>query len=464
MGCPAGDVSVRKGDELAFTLTAPQLVMSIARIASLILAFISFGVHAADELPRVCRSPAGDLYGYGNRVCLISIPYRFSSALKFTKDGIAVVATRNEGHRGNMGVIDVHGNEVVPTVYDRIEIGPDGQILATRVQYNDDCGVGHLRTTMGLFDARGRVLVPMNFESLRYLHHGFAVAQSLPSVGQECSTAMQVEFVLPGGQNAFPSKFEAAGDFALNGLAAVKVGGKWGFIDTLGAMVIEARFDDVDARIHGGPPDLRQWGFGDEGLARVKTLEGYHLIDAQGRQVGPGGFVQIGQFGPEGLATVDLDTFWGQRLGLIDTRGRLVVEPTYERLDAFVNGYANVSKGGNWGFIDVHGDLVVPLRFRIDSSGFNVHGIASVLLHPDHTHDSKYYETLGYGYIDTHGKVVLEPSDYDWVDGFDMGGDGSLALVSKKGRVGSSIPMARWCSAGSRRPRRSEATGSRPSR
>jgi hypothetical protein len=65
-----------------------------------------------------------------------------------------------------------------------------------------------------------------------------------------------------------------AESFAANGLAAVEVDGKRGYIDVNGREVIPPRFDFTV-------------GFGDNGLAPVKTDEKWGYIDASGREVIP---------------------------------------------------------------------------------------------------------------------------------------------------------------------------------
>lgn len=67
-------------------------------------------------------------------------------------------------------------------------------------------------------------------------------------------------------------RFDWVGDFARNGLAAVKVSGKWGYIDKTGSFVINAQFD-------GTTP------FFDDGYALVEVGESYGIIDKTGNYV-----------------------------------------------------------------------------------------------------------------------------------------------------------------------------------
>jgi hypothetical protein len=60
-------------------------------------------------------------------------------------------------------------------------------------------------------------------------------------------------------------RFDDAKDFAANGLARVKVNGKWGYIDEKGEAVILPRFDEAE-------------GFAANGLAVVRVNDKYGYI------------------------------------------------------------------------------------------------------------------------------------------------------------------------------------------
>jgi hypothetical protein len=53
----------------------------------------------------------------------------------------------------------------------------------------------------------------------------------------------------------------------------------------------------------------------------------------------------------------------GARVGFIDTDGRVVIEPQFERAQGFSEGRAAVRIDGKWGYTDVAGKLVVPARY-----------------------------------------------------------------------------------------------------
>lgn len=97
------------------------------------------------------------------------------------------------------------------------------------------------------------------------------------------------------GKIVIQPKFEDASEFS-EGLAYVRVNGKYGFIDTAGNMVIEPQFDDA-------------FSFS-EGLASVRvkkqkeSLWGY--IDKSGKMVVKPQFVGIDDF-HDGLARVEIE-------------------------------------------------------------------------------------------------------------------------------------------------------------
>jgi len=106
------------------------------------------------------------------------------------------------------------------------------------------------------------------------------------------------------------------------GLAAVQLGERWGFIDRRGRLVIPAEFEDGWATspggVRGGPPI----GSFREGLAAVYKDGSWRFIDAKGVAI-PGRFVKaaMGNYGfRDGIASV----CGKKRCGYIDRTGRAI--------------------------------------------------------------------------------------------------------------------------------------------
>ena len=173
-------------------------------------------------------------------------------------------------------------------------------------------------------------------------------------------------------------------------------------------------------------------------VVRPQASDGWQLIDATGRVLGQGGWVRMGEFGSAGLATASTGVRAGEgKMGLIDQHGNVVLQPTYESIGKFANGDAPVLQGSHWGYIDARGDLVIPPRFLgFSDDGFSKHGIAKILLHTGRDPGDPKIHSMGFGYIDTHGNVVIDKDDDDRVDAFQDTMDEALARVVKADKTG----------------------------
>ena len=188
------------------------------------------------------------------------------------------------------------------------------------------------------------------------------------------------------GSIVIPAKYDDVWYFS-EGLAKVKINGKWGFIDKSGTLVIPARYD----------------GAGDfsEGLAWVKINGKNGFIDKSGTLVIPARYDGACYFS-EGLAGVKVNG----KLGFIDKSGTLVIPARYDDAWDFSEGLAMVNINGKWGFIDKSGTLVIPTRY---DDALNFHeGLAGVKINGK------------YGFIDKSGTLVI-PARYDGVYGFKNG-------------------------------------------
>lgn len=227
-----------------------------------------------------------------------------------------------------------------------------------------------------------------------------------------------------GKENDFV--FSNAGAFC-NGLARVKFGEKWGFVNNLGNIVVN--FDYEDAR------DFK------DGFARVKKNGRWGFIDISGKIVIPFKYENACPFN-EGLAGVQQNGKWG----FVDTTGRIAVEIKYEPKSLFEaledhhfkNGYAAVwvsSDRGNYGvLIDKNGNVKTPTLKYARVSDY-CDGLARVMV--VYTKDGKREPKLGY--INIYGEEIIKPqySDADdFVNGYAIvAKDGKYGIINKSGNV-----------------------------
>ena len=121
------------------------------------------------------------------------------------------------------------------------------------------------------------------------------------------------------------------------GLAGVKLNGKWGFIDKTGKEVIPFKYDFACA-FSGG-------------LAKVRLNGKWGFIDETGREICPCKYAAADIFS-EGLAQVELNG----KVGYIDTTGEEVIPLIYDYASEFSAGLASAELHGNWGYIDKQGN------------------------------------------------------------------------------------------------------------
>lgn len=151
-------------------------------------------------------------------------------------------------------------------------------------------------------------------------------------------------FINEKGEMVIPAKFEKTGNFSDN-LAAASNGDHWGFIDTKGAWAIEPKFDHVKPF--------------DSGVALVELEGEWMYIDRSGKKLDIAQGDKLYGFN-DGVAFVRV----GESVGLMNTKGKLIVEPKYKKITNFHNGYARfLTSDDKWGIIDNQGNVVVEAKY-----------------------------------------------------------------------------------------------------
>ena len=213
------------------------------------------------------------------------------------------------------------------------------------------------------------------------------------NVGSLCEGLVAVKlndkwgFVDKVGEEVISLKYDYA-EFFIEGLAKVKLNGKCGFVDKTGEEVIPLKYDYVDS--------FR------EGLAIVKLNGKYGYIDKKGKEVIPLMYDSAGYFS-EGLAEVELKGKWGY----IDKTGKEVIDLKYDGALSFHEGLTWVILNGKYGFIDKTGKEVIPLKYD-DIPPYFSEGLATVKLNGK------------WGFLDKTGNEVI-PLKYDDASPFSKG-------------------------------------------
>jgi hypothetical protein len=167
-------------------------------------------------------------------------------------------------------------------------------------------------------------------------------------------------------------------------------GGKYGFINRRGAVVLEPQYDYAADFI--------------DGLAKVQSDGRWGFIDVTGKlrfTLPPE--TQDALDASEGMAWFLSSK--EERWGLCDDKGRVILEPTYDEIEPFSQGLAAVNvgakwrfpgiqEGGKWGYVNKKGELVIPLQYMyVDAFS---EGLAKV------------FGSKGVKFIDPSGKLLVD--------------------------------------------------------
>ena len=215
-------------------------------------------------------------------------------------------------------------------------------------------------------------------------------------------------FIDPTGKLVIKPQFDDADQFS-EGLASVRQGTRWFYINLRGQKVIVGTFSGSKWAVGGGEFS--------EGLASAPSGENcaWGYIDRKGRQVIAPQFYSAGRFS-DGLAAASLRTE-NAKDGFIDRAGRFVIDPRFDKADDFSEGLAAVAINKKWGFIDKLGRYIIGSGF--DYAYKFSEGWAAILVKDK------------WGFIDHHGSFMIKPQ-FQGAEDFSEG----LAPVEVDGKWG----------------------------
>ena len=232
-----------------------------------------------DGLARITRDGKT---GYVNKEGKEVIPCKYDGATMFC-EGMASVCeihflpeeewTEECSDYSTEGFIDKTGREVTPCKYDEAYSFHEGLAL---VKLDGKCGY---------IDKTGCEVIPLQYDFAREFHDGLALLEDqyfIDKSGQKVfslaehgivatwdfSEGLAAAIFEPGGKRGYidktgkmviPSKYDEAHDFH-DGLAMVKEGRTWGFIDKTGQMVIEYKTEQEQE------PEPAKFNYPDQGL------------------------------------------------------------------------------------------------------------------------------------------------------------------------------------------------------
>ncbi len=302
-----------------------------------------------------------DKFGYINVKGEMVVEPQFIRATEFVDDYAVAELPHNKASESALAVccVDKQGN-ITPIrdllVHSQIteglfEVGKDGE-------------------TKGFSDVRGNILVPRAYVRVSGFYQDRAVAMKLKT-GAERGTSNAYDLIL---------------------------------IDNRGRELRNI-----------GLSFLRDHNWSD-GLLRVADGEDTCYLDRDGEIVARAPELYSGEFS-DGLASfmymVDKQTY--HRLqGYFDKEGRIAIPPSFDVAMNFSEGLAAVKKNDRWYYIDKEGKVAITLPDHCGSTREFRNGLAPVKLGAELVRDepNNRNEHRGgqWGYIDRTGKVVIPPA------------------------------------------------------
>ena len=294
-------------------------------------------------------------YGFIDTTGKIVIPPKFVRAERFS-EGMAMVKDEQNG----MGYINKSAEFTIIPNASRITEFSEGLALVVTIFGKS-----------GFIDKTGKIAIPPLDYKGKYSFPGkFSEGMASFLVSPSVNGNFPHGFINKSGKIAIPPQFESADNFS-EGLASVRVDGKYGFINKTGKFVIPPRFESASSF--------------SEGLAVIRESGSsfYGYINKTGKVVIPPQFYSANKFS-EGLAWVHLNN---GKYSYIDKTGKVAAPLRQEEghkyhAENYSEGLASLREEGKSGFIDRTGNVIVSPQFThvYSASG----GIAAV------EHDGKY--------------------------------------------------------------------------
>ena len=300
--------------------------------------------------------------------------------------------------------------------------------------------------TWGYADMKGDVVIPAQYaKCYKFSPEGLAVIYDqqerqyyfINTKGEKLNTEVK-GFKLRDGLGFDVEGFK-------NGLAMIKLGEKWGYLDTQGKLAIEAKYDDANDYNDGyaavkkggsffvldirgteypvdgaGIVDIKDFS---EGMAPFRSADKkFGFIGVDGKVAIPAQYESVGYF-KDGLA-------WAKTadglLGYIDNKGVWVIKPQFSAGKEFdkESGLARVKNGERWGYVTRTGEMMYVSD--ADAWGDFSEGLC------DGSRDKKK------GFYDNRGKWVIQPQFdgvRDFKNGFAAAKQGEKwGIINKEGK------------------------------
>jgi hypothetical protein len=182
----------------------------------------------------------------------------------------------------------------------------------------------------GLIDASGNIILPAKFDQIGKSEHGW-----IPSNWEFTKLPSQVSVQMT----------LSSGDPVTDQVIPIRLDGKFGLATRQGEVLAFGRYEEIDWRFEDGL--LKVWSGGRSGFANER-----------GELVIPIQFDQTFGFRKD-HAFVKIGGLWG----VIDRTGKVIIPPIWDEVRYPLSDLAEVRLSDKWGVVDRTGKIIVPIRF-----------------------------------------------------------------------------------------------------
>ena len=273
---------------------------------------------------------------------------------------------------GLKGLIDTKGNEIIPCEFLLFEEVEKGYIKVARkkdyrnVSYNNPNRIVYYYEEMGLYDVKGNIIVPCEYNNLEFISETIIKVASGVRWTYHPSTLIDEDLYYD----------------------------KYGLYDIKGNVITNCKYASIDEIVEDCMiVSLYHRPYGDMGDFNVKC----GVINIKGEEIIPCIYNSIHDIN-EGIAVVVLE----HKFGYINTKGVKIFDINFDFATKYSEELFGVNKDGKAGFINAIGNKLIPFNFeRIENFSETINKQALV------------YKNGKCGFIDLRGNITI-PLKYDY--------------------------------------------------
>jgi hypothetical protein len=245
---------------------------------------------------------------------------------------------------GTFGYMDILGKAIITAQYDNASAFYDGLAIVSKNEL------------FGLINKKNESITALKYLDISKSTEGFIAEDSVGYyIFNNQGKLLQKEALqweeLQQTLSALSNQFETAEPKVISKYERIDKNGKVGLTKQRKS-VLPIKYDDIIFS-------------NDSGFIFAKLGKSLHYFDTLGRRLEFNGLdwflnaSELAAFSKEGYAVFSK----AAKLGLMDTKGKILVKNTYEAAQVVYNGLWPVQQNGKWGLVSLDAKIVLPLTY-----------------------------------------------------------------------------------------------------